>query len=222
MRYETGGYTEAIIHGGGGLADATKSTGWLQFTAIPLVGETVTLDGSTYTFDDGNGAWDQSRLSNQTGLTGNKVHIGTTPQESALNLHAFIHSRDRLVTNNLYVTLTANSDTLEFHHRKCGDNNTYVTTNNVTGAIASGATLANGAAAGAGRFRPCRGFMPAATGNLTVFIPDLKDLNEPHFDGGDVKSRCPTGASVILPGLLAGTIYPISIAGSAAGVVALY
>lgn len=222
MRYETGGYTEAIIQGGGPLTDATKSTGWLQFTVIPLVGETVTLDGSIYTFDDGSGAWNQSRLSNQTGLTGNKVYIGTTPQESALNLHAFIHSRDRLVTNNLYVTLSANSDTLVYHHRKCGNNNGYVTTNTVTGANASAATLTGGTAPGTGRFRPCRGFMPSATGALTVFIPELNDLNEPHFDGGNVKSRCPTGASVLLPGLQAGTIYPISIAGSSAGVVALY
>jgi hypothetical protein len=223
MRIE-GGYTNAKLQAAGALTDPVKSTGWLNFSAVPIVGEIVTLDSEVYTFSDDNEAWQQSRISNSTKFT-NVVHIGSTPVEAIKNLHACIH-RNNLVTNNIFVTLSAGaSNILQFTHRKCGDNNTYVTTTTVTGATQNAVNLENGVNLGAGRFPPCRAFIPAGTGNFTVYIPKVEDLGEPSYDGNGL-SRCPSGDEVLMGGLQAGTVYPLVIAGLKTGapsnITALY
>jgi hypothetical protein len=221
MRIETGGYTDAEVVGGGALTDPTKATGWLDFSAVPAVNDTATIGTEVFTFSDSNEAWSASRISNSTKLS-NRVHIGSTAQEAAENLHACIKQRNRIITNEVYVTIERHSTKINFTSRKCGSaGNTFVLVHTIAGATTSGATLTGGTDIGSGRFRPCRAFLAQSTGVIQAYLPNVEDIGDPHFDGGDVVNRCPTGKAVSLP-VTSGQIYPITISGSSASVVALY
>ena len=220
MRYEIGGYTDAEVVGGGGLSDPTRSTGTLQFTSVPAAGDTVTLDTEVFTFNDTEHGYRADSISNSTKLP-NRPHVGKTPEEAIANLHAVI-ARNPIVSNLLIATIKRGTeDTINFAHRHCGDNNSYITTNTVTGAVASGATLSGGTNAGAGRFRPCQSFIARNSGQITVYIPAADDVGQPHYDNGPRDERCPTGKSISIQ-VTSGVVYPLSISGSSAAVTALY
>ena len=220
MRYEIGGYTDAEVVGGGGLSDPTRSTGSLQFTSVPQAGDTVTLDTEVFTFNDTEHGYRADRISNSTKLP-NRPHVGSTVEEAIANLHAVI-ARNPVVSNLLIATIKRGTeDTINFAHRHCGDNNSYITTNTVTGAVASGSTLSGGQNAGAGRFRPCQSFIARGSGNITVYIPAADDVGQPHYDNGPRDERCPTGKSITIQ-VTSGVVYPLSISGCNVAVTALY
>ena len=220
MRYEIGGYTDAEVVGGGGLSDPTRSIGTLQFTAVPAPGDTVTLDTEVFTFNDTFDAYRADRVSNSTKLE-NRPYIGTTPEEAIANLHAVV-ARNPIVSNLLIATVkNGTEDTINFAHRHCGDNNSYITTNTVTGSVPSGATLSGGTDAGSGRFRPCQSFIARGAGQITVYIPAADDIGQPHYDNGPQDARCPTGKQVNIQ-VSGGTVYPMCISGCNVSVVALY
>lgn len=129
-----------------GLSGGEQAYGSITFTEQPVAGQTVTIDGTTVTFE-------------ASGATGNQVNLGATLGDTIDNLVTMLNaSADANLVTCKYAAYPdspggagegSGANTLQIAYKTAGTGgNAIAFSTNVTGATTSGSTLSGGEAAG--------------------------------------------------------------------------